>query len=194
MQHVLDLVKLDGERIVNTGNGCRSADTCDALVSALVMRSDLFVDGRYAEWWTVHNCLQLTNAHYVTYWICVSGSAAIISRQTYSNYLLIWKELHKMDDLDVPACLLCAPTWRHHGRHFSPPHDVRPSTVTTSPYLSSVISSCPVESCPVLSCSTLNHTVHNFEPLMPAHIPHWIPVLSCHYSFSVSLCLSPELW
>ena len=49
VQHVLDLVKLDGERIVNTGNGCRSADTCDALVSALVMRSDLFVDGRYAD-------------------------------------------------------------------------------------------------------------------------------------------------
>jgi hypothetical protein len=49
VQHVLDLVKLDGERIVNTGNACRSADTCDALVSALVMRSDLFVDGRYAD-------------------------------------------------------------------------------------------------------------------------------------------------
>jgi hypothetical protein len=48
VQHVLDLVRIDGERIANSngGTGSRSNDSCDALVNALVMRSDLFVDAK----------------------------------------------------------------------------------------------------------------------------------------------------
>jgi hypothetical protein len=48
VQHVLDLVRIDGERIANSGGGTgsRSNDSCDALVNALVMRSDLFVDAK----------------------------------------------------------------------------------------------------------------------------------------------------
>ena len=50
VQHVLDLVRIDGDRIANSGGvggaGSRSGDSCDALVNALVMRSDLFVDAK----------------------------------------------------------------------------------------------------------------------------------------------------
>lgn len=47
MQHVLDLVKVDGERIANNSNGNNlgsKSNDCDSLVNAFVMRSELFSD------------------------------------------------------------------------------------------------------------------------------------------------------